>query len=158
MPPARPSELGPVIAEDQNYQASDACACDRGFWCARLKEVPAPPLLAPAKPVAHGVRLDVEANPDSYDSDKPATLHASLLTTLDLLADSARDERLPLEATLGAAAKAAATPDKIAVRQDCATLTYVELLARVQKLAARLLACGRCSGLRDLHFRFHRAT
>ncbi|AIY40965.1 Siderophore biosynthesis non-ribosomal peptide synthetase modules [Collimonas arenae] len=325
-PPVRSSALAPVVVEDRDYQASSAYVRDRDFWCERLKDVPAPVLLAPAKPVAHsvrrlrctlpatslaawqaaasaagvdwsawliaaiaawlqqrtaaneitlglpvmgrldsvslsvpcmvmnivplhlridrnvglgqlaqqvavemralrphqryryeqlkqdlglnersrrlfgavinlmpfdrplafgglsahshpisagpvedlsivvapgadGVRLDVEANPDAYDSATLAELHASLLAMLDLLADPARNATLPLAAldtaepallsgpvlgqppgaVLDALRRHAAnTPDQLALAQDDVTLTYAELLARVQQLAARL--------------------
>jgi nonribosomal peptide synthetase MxcG len=55
IPAARPSALAPVVAEDAAYQASPACAADREFWCARLRDAPAPVLLAPAAPAAQSV-------------------------------------------------------------------------------------------------------
>lgn len=119
-------------------------------------------------PGAHGVRLDFEANPDAYDSATLAELHASLLETLDLLADPAHGAELSLAAVLGANADAsepallsgaalaqppeavldalrrhaANTPGQLALAQDGVALTYAEMLARVQKLAARLLEQG----------------
>lgn len=56
LPPARPSALAPVVAEDQRYQTSAAYERDREFWRTRLKDAPPPVLLGPAMPVAHGVR------------------------------------------------------------------------------------------------------
>lgn len=55
VPAGRNAALAPVVAEDAAYQASAACAADRAFWCARLRDAPAPVLLAPPAPAAHGV-------------------------------------------------------------------------------------------------------
>ncbi|CDG83717.1 non-ribosomal peptide synthetase [Janthinobacterium agaricidamnosum] len=113
-------------------------------------------------PGPDGVRLDFDANPDAYDSATLATLHAGLLATLALLADPAHDAAAPLmpdaaapallagarlaqppEAVLDALRRhAAETPQRLAVQQDGATLTYAELLLRVRQLAAQLRERG----------------
>ncbi|WP_211463300.1 non-ribosomal peptide synthetase [Collimonas silvisoli] len=120
-------------------------------------------------PGADGVRLDFEANPDAYDSATLSALHASLLATLDVLANAPHHTATPLSSLLGTAATistqpavlsggplpaapeavldalrkhAASTPRQIALAQDGVSLTYAELLAQVQALAAVLLAHG----------------
>ncbi|HWW04182.1 amino acid adenylation domain-containing protein [Collimonas sp.] len=120
-------------------------------------------------PGADGVRLDFEANPDAYDSATLSALHGSLLATLDILANAPHNVAMSLASLLGTAATipaqpavlsggrlpaapeavldalrrhAANTPQQIALTQDGVSLTYAELLAQVQALAAVLLAHG----------------
>lgn len=116
---------------------------------------------------ADGIRLDFEANPDAYDSATLAAHHVSFLDALDVLARSpnapiasvpaAGNDATPAEPSvlsggplpaepesiLNALARhAESTPEQIALEQDDISLTYAELLAEVQTLAANLVAHG----------------
>ncbi len=53
--PTPPPGLAAVLAADRAYQTNGA-ASDRDWWRQRLADVPAPRPLAPARPLAHGVR------------------------------------------------------------------------------------------------------
>ncbi|MFC5475412.1 amino acid adenylation domain-containing protein [Paraherbaspirillum soli] len=116
-------------------------------------------------PRADGIRLDFEANPDAYDSAALNAHHANLLAALEALTGQPDS---PLAAVLGRAAEAAApsllsggplptatepvlaallrhanaTPERIGLEQDGVSLSYAELLAQVQTLAAQLVAHG----------------
>ncbi|UUZ52475.1 condensation domain-containing protein [Massilia sp. H-1] len=112
-------------------------------------------------PRADGVRCDLEANPAAYDEAAVARLHESLLAALSALTNAPQQpiaQVLPARAAallsggpLPAAPQAVlallaqhaqATPQRIALEQDGAQLTYAALLSQVMALAARLRAHG----------------
>ncbi len=118
-------------------------------------------------PNAHGVRLDFDANPDAYDAATLAQLHASLVAALTALLAAphqaltqalgtpaqallpAAPLPAPPEGVLAALVRhARATPQRTAIEQDGAQLTYAQLLDQVQALAAHLRAHGATEGAR----------
>jgi len=112
-------------------------------------------------PHAQGVRLDLEANPDAYDTEYLSDLQDSLMASLEILSTAAPDtplqrllaspelsiiqgEMLPTPVDILAAlrAYAARTPHAPALEQNGHRLSYSELLQRVYQLAGVLVSQG----------------